>query len=766
MSIGNDDNQIEKTDALSMYIALGWNLLAVWWMTVEGKCACGRSDCPSPGKHPIGQILPHGVKDATDNVDVVIEWFNQFPDANVGVATGSASGIFAVDIDPRHSGEESFDELIAGNGELDTAVEQLTGGGGRHLIFQHPGRHTPCRTNVLPGIDIRGDGGYIVVEPSIHLSGHAYRWELSNHPSENDVSNAPEWLLDLISDGSGQASTSEPSLFKFDPSGSREVAIAKAALAGLNTARVDDYEHWVKVGMILKSVDPGPAMLDVWDRWSAQSDKYKSGECARKWQTFNPNGEVGLPTLMRMVRQDGGCIDLDEPETSDDRHLSSLNSLNSQPGETEKPRPWPDALDDAAFHGLAGEIVRVIEPHTEADPAALLVQLLVSFGSSIGRSAHFIADGALHHLNLFTVLVGRTSKGRKGTSWNHISRLFRNVDNDWATKRVLSGLSSGEGLIWAVRDAIYKQEPVKSKGKHTGEYEQVQVDPGVDDKRLLAMEAEFASMLQVMGRPGNTLSAIVRQAWDQGDLRTLTKNSPAQATAAHISIVGHVTDEELRRELTNTQAANGFANRFLFVCVRRSKFLPEGGQLSSDSLTDIWMNLLTAVEFGREAGELRRDDDSRRIWHAVYPELSDGKPGLLGAVTSRAEAQVMRLACIYALLDQSAVIRPEHMMAALSVWQYCEQSAGFVFGTSLGDPVADDILRSLIGNPDGLSRTDIHRLFKNHRRSEQIDGALATLQQLGRARCETRKTRGRPTEVWFAENKNAKKAKKAKKDTA
>jgi len=104
------------------------------------------------------------------------------------------------------------------------------------------------------------------------------------------------------------------------------------------------------------------------------------------------------------------------------------------------------------------------------------------------------------------------------------------VDPDWAQDRVASGLSSGEGLIWAVRNEVRKRVPVKSKGRHTGEYDEVVEHEGINDKRLLVMEGEFANALKVMQREGNTLSPVIRSAWDSGNLRSLTKNSPAVAT--------------------------------------------------------------------------------------------------------------------------------------------------------------------------------------------------------------------------------------------
>ncbi len=114
--------------------------------------------------------------------------------------------------------------------------------------------------------------------------------------------------------------------------------------------------------------------------------------------------------------------------------------------------PWPEPLAPEAFHGLAGEIVRTIEPHSEADPAAILIQLLVAFGNAVGRGPHFKAEADCHYTNIFTVLVGNTSKGRKGTAWGHVRSLFEQLDSEWAGRRIHGGLTSGEGLIWSVRD--------------------------------------------------------------------------------------------------------------------------------------------------------------------------------------------------------------------------------------------------------------------------------------------------------------------------
>jgi hypothetical protein len=245
--------------------------------------------------------------------------------------------------------------------------------------------------------------------------------------------------------------------------------------------------------------------------------------------------------------------------------------------------PWPK-LSTKALHGLAGILTMAIDPYTEADHAAVLLNILTAFGNIVGPGPYFRIEHTRHLLRLFVALVGLTAKGRKGTSWSTPGHMFRRIEEAWANDRVSSGLSSGEGLIYHVRDKRIEKQPVKNKGRVL-DYEEVIVDHGVDDKRLLIIEEEFAQALKVMSREGNILSPILRQAWDTGDLHPLTKSNPIRATDAHLSIIGHITRDELLRHLDSTEQANGFANRFLWAMVRRSKKIanPTG---TPDSILD------------------------------------------------------------------------------------------------------------------------------------------------------------------------------------
>ena len=194
----------------------------------------------------------------------------------------------------------------------------------------------------------------------------------------------------------------------------------------------------------------------------------------------------------------------------------------------------PAPLAEEAYHGITGEFVRLVEPNSEADPAAIMLQFLVAAGNMIGRGPHIKAEADEHHANLFVAIVGASSKSRKGSSWGHVRRLFAEVDPDYAEKNIVGGMSSGEGLIAHVRD-----EGIDSEDH-----------PGVDDKRVLVFEGEMARPLQAAGRQGNILSTVIRHAWDGVPLRVMTRKDALSATNAHISIAAHITAEELRSDLT------------------------------------------------------------------------------------------------------------------------------------------------------------------------------------------------------------------------
>ena len=445
-----------------------------------------------------------------------------------------------------------------------------------------------------------------------------------------------------------------------------------------------------------------------------------------------------VPTLAEIQRRRAELLGLPLPP----RREQHTQPPESNPYPPPSPNPAPPAespltsslaanpkLREAALHGLAGLAVRTIAPHTEAHPASILLQLLAAFGNLVGRGPHCMVDATRHGLNLFVVLVGDSSKARKGTSWGQIARLFAEVDHPWLSTRVTTARLTASGLVYALRD---QQPPT--------------------DRRLLALSEEFASVLHTLKRANAHLSPLLRFAWDSGNLPTLDLHQHLQATGTHTSLIAHITQRELAQNLHRTEAHNGFANRCLWVWVQRSNCLPEGGNLSPNELSAVACELRRALDWATATPEIlfRRDAAASQLWQDRYPALSQLRPGLHGAATSRAEAQVLRLSAIYAALDSTSIIGLPHLQAALAVWDYCYKSASLLFGMSTGDPIADRIRAAIEASDAGLSKDQIRRLFNGHLEAYRIDAALENLVALGALTAHSEPTGGRPSTLWSA----------------
>jgi hypothetical protein len=725
------------------------------------------------GKEPIG--LEWGKHRHTP--ESLRDFFRRYPEAGVGIKLGRDGGVIDVEVEDRATGLDSFARLMGGE------VVETRGwdsSRGPHALFRFDDRLVRYGKRVLknipglPGIEVRigalaSDEKQFqsVCPPSPTTEGWPRRWNgvdrIAELPESFFAALDPIYLRTARPVGPARRPAR-------DAGDDRRRHYALAALDReaddvASTPEGDRNDRLnlaaFNLGQFVEAGHLTPDEIESALTDSGRTAGLGEGEIRATIRSGLGAGR-GHPRDLSEIGAGKICpTNLTKSTNSIGRNGDKFVEIVKFVGEETSDEPelpivyreWPYPPDDQAYYGLAGQIVRAIDPHTEADSTALLVQILVLFGNLIGRTAHFRVEATTHHLNLFATLVGLTSRGRKGTSFDHVRRLAESVDAEWAAAHIVTGLSSGEGLIWQVRDPVTKREAIKEKGRVV-DYQEVEEDPGVSDKRLVVVEPEFASTLRVMTREGNTLSSRVREAWDSGRLSSMTKNFPARATGAHISIIGHITRDELERSLTATDAANGFANRFLWICSRRSKLLPFGGRLSTVDFAPAVRRLGEATTFARQVGELARDEDADRIWERSYAELSQDKPGLLGAVVARSEAQVMRLACLYALLDRSAAIRPDHLAAAMSLWDYAERSARYVFGDAMGDPDADRLLTAIRSAPLGLSRASITTdVFQKNRSRAEIARILGRLLGYGLVRREMEDHGAkRPVEVWYPTN--------------
>lgn len=399
-------------------------------------------------------------------------------------------------------------------------------------------------------------------------------------------------------------------------------------------------------------------------------------------------------------------------------------------------RSWP-ILAPAAFQGLAGDIAKGLEPTTEADPAAILAQVLAAFGWLVGNkvnAGHLMIGNEVHGPRVWPVIVGDTSTGAKGTSWAAAWRPVKaHLPAEMGAPIQANGLSSGEGLIEAVRDDI--GDPSDEKG----------FVPGVDDKRLLVKETELASVFHRMRREGNTLGPTLRQMWDGGDQHTMTRK-PISATNPHVVIVGHISRGELRAVVDNNDINGGTLNRFLFFASRRSKRLPHGGNAPEDLVRDLAAQIGQALKEARTAGELNMSTEGRELWQHMYVHLTADRPEtVLTKITGRRAPQVMRLALIYALMDRCKTIDVRHLHAAAALEQYSVDTAAFVF-TEAAETEAQREQTELAAfieesGPQGRTRTEVsQRFFKGNADAKTITVRLRELIEAGLIR----ETKGRP----------------------
>ena len=200
----------QLVEAALTYARRGWRVVPLYGPR-PGGCSCpSGAACEHPGKHPRLREWPSraSVTDAK-----IQEWFTRWPESNVGIATGAASGVFALDVDPRHGGDEALARLEATHGPLPRTPRQVTGGGGEHVLFRHPGwriGNQQGEATLAPGLDVRGDGGQIVAAPSRHANGRAYAWDLLHDPADVPLADAPAWLLARLQPTNGNGTGHAP----------------------------------------------------------------------------------------------------------------------------------------------------------------------------------------------------------------------------------------------------------------------------------------------------------------------------------------------------------------------------------------------------------------------------------------------------------------------------------------------------------------------------------------------------------------------------
>ncbi|MES2210085.1 MAG: bifunctional DNA primase/polymerase [Chloroflexota bacterium] len=666
-----------RIKAATWFADQGFGVFSVWSANADGSCRCPKgAACASAGKHPIGR---QGFLEHTRDHDRIRTLLSAGSEPNYGLVC--PDGVFVLDVDG--DGVARLAELEARLGPLPPTLRTDTAHG-QH-VFLRWSVQLPRPIGQLFGYVTRwGSGagaGYVIGPRSVHASGAVY----APAGPFTEIAELPEaWARAAVAPAPADRDAIEVSGgYALPPAGSPE-------------ARYDQVRDYVASRYMR-----GLAKEEIW---------------AGVVGVLAPRFVVPLsePELReRFERAWRGTPERLGDATADpvaDAEIMAAAAV--EPAEPAAATGWPEPPDDAAYHGPLGEIVRAVAPHTEADPVGVLGTLLAMVGAAMG-GLRYIYQGSAQAPNLFVVLVGDSSTGRKGTAGSIAREVMNRAYPEWS-QLIVAGLGSGEGLVGYLKTNEKQGEP-----------------------RALVMESEFGRLLTVMGREGSTLSPMVRDAWDGVPIGRILAREQSIVHSHHVGVIAHITPVELRQKLSGTDAADGFGNRFIWLAVRRTRLVPFPVSPVEHVDPALFEAVGAAIAEAQAPGEVPWSPEARDAWEDLYLELSMHRPwGLLAAMTARTEAQIVRLALVYALLDRSPVIDVPHLRAARALWDYAVRSVAYVFGTSTGDRHADALRAQLADGP--LKWEDAKRAL-GVRSAAELEAAVALLESLGIA--ERAKTR-------------------------
>jgi len=387
---------------------------------------------------------------------------------------------------------------------------------------------------------------------------------------------------------------------------------------------------------------------------------------------------------------------------------------------------------EECLYGLVGDIAREAESaNREVNPFAAALAAMVAISAGLGRGCYLTIGDDWHHPRIFGLHVGRSGRGRKGTSTKLITRIVRNLrekHEDVSFKMHTGGLSSREGLVMMLHDGF-------KVGK-------TEVEP-IHDKRLFILESEFANILHQGAREGNTLSSSLRDCWDGSSIKPATKTAPVHATDPHVNLLGHVTPGELTELMRERELSNGFANRFLIVWAEQPALDPMPRYTPKARLDELTNRVAEVLRFAQADRFVETDhtrmvltEQARTLYQKLYKkELQDRSGGerVTGLLTRRAP-YLLRIAMLFAITDLTHTIELCHLNAAMAWIRYWGESVTYIFAsaheeqaTAKAQESADAILKYLEATA-AASRTELMtKCFKGHISRTVLDAAIDEL---------------------------------------
>lgn len=657
------------------YAALGWHVFPCW-PVVEGQCACGNPVCKSPGKHPISHLAPRGQNDATVDSQIIQNWWTQVPAANIAVYLGQ-SGLCAVDIDPRNGGDFTIDDLEGRHGQIETDVVQLTGGGGEHRIFQRPEGNLPGTLG--KGVDLKLNG-YIIVEPSNHISGGHYHWEASSNPLQGAIASPlPDWIRSLSPQSVISSDTQTVAHAIVDE---LQVQDLQAALPFIDS---DERDIWYRVGMALHSTGDSRA-YGWWSLWSQSSKKYDERDQYRVWRTFRLKGlsGLGLPTIFGMA-QSSGWINTGRIGT-----VVELPIMAEQPADMAI--PTSNQVPEHLLHfpvNMLEALAYWMEGFSREPQRQITVQGTLALASVLCGRIYRSTQG--NDSSLYLMTLAGTGVGK-----NYIKIAIQNFLSESNCLNLLSGSgnTSSGAIFSALFDSPCHLQIIDEFGKQL-QTARNQVNGQM--KEAFTTLTEAYSMSRSTLRPKNYSNMHLTAEQRKQTPKNVVYNPS-------ITLLGLATPGQVYDGLSSKDIEDGFLNRFVIVEATleqsarqpmREQPLPEFMKIWANSIRKPALTNLTGFDTGYDQSvepiKVNFSEEALSLFDNYYDSLREKEKAgefIFPDLTRRYNENAMRLATALAVCDE-----PANPLITRQLAQWAIDYVDF-YGKSLMEAVSNKVADS------------------------------------------------------------------------
>ncbi len=730
----------------------GWPVLPLH-AVLDGRCSCGRTGCSSPGKHP---RIPNGVKGAKSDPETIAGWWDTWPDSNIGIATGAVAGIVVIDIDLDKGGVDSWAELVAAQGEAPT-LETKTGGGGRHLIYKHPGEKTGNRTGIQPGIDVRGDGGYIVAPPSVHASGGSYEWP--EDWREWEPAPMPDWLLDIILN---PRTTSLPP--PACPNGHNGNGLNKLLLAA---TRYVTNAGGVEQGRRNSAAFNLAGHLAAFVTESGlRLSEAQILDLLRPWNHRNlpPLDDKGLAKAVASAMKNG---------TPRQDHLVRLSeSQKTKAGEASKRKP--KARPVAPFKPFPVHLlpepgrsfVTAIAGAIGCDESYLALPLLAGIASAIGNTWCIrLTDAWTEPCILWVALVGESGTKKSpalAAALEAVEKRDRqatkeyNLEVDQYKQQLEAWMNSKKS---DARDDRPTEPVLRCFCCRETTVEALMVRLFNQERGLILICDELSGFMGNLDRYAQRMGGDVSQYLQMFNARSMSvdrktgEHKRILIPRASLSIVGGIQPGVLARSLGIEHRENGLAARFLFAYPPRKPHkwkniephidpaIQEAVQSVFDQLYELVMDFDT--EGDPRPHEARLAPKAVDIWEEFYDEHEIEMAGLTGdlaAAWSKLQGYAARLTLVIHFIRWAAGELPagaqaevdaDSVRAGIGLATWCKREAERIYGVLAEKDTQRDqrqLAEWIRGQGGAITIRELLR--HQFRRFKTADGAREALQEL------------------------------------